>query len=167
MVALNKWDLEKGKQQKIKSLIEAFTRLLPQLSGAPLVAISAKTGQGLEQLYTAILKSHEVWNRRITTAQLNNWLIGMLEAHPPPAPGGRRIKLRYMTQIKTRPPGFVVMCSNTNKLPESYSRYLINGLRGEFDMPGTPIRLHMRSQAMKNPYKDRKKIVPSRLKRHL
>ena len=167
VVALNKWDLEKGKQQKIKSLIEAFTRLLPQLSGAPLVAISAKTGQGLEQLYTAILKSHEVWNRRITTAQLNNWLIGMLEAHPPPAPGGRRIKLRYMTQIKTRPPGFVVMCSNTNKLPESYSRYLINGLREDFNIPGVPIRLYMRSQSDKNPYKGRKKIKPSRLKKHL
>ena len=167
VVALNKWDLEKGKQQKIKSLIEAFTRLLPQLRGAPLVAISAKTGQGLEQLYTAILKSHEVWNRRITTAQLNNWLIGMLEAHPPPAPGGRRIKLRYMTQIKTRPPGFVVMCSNTNKLPESYSRYLINGLREDFNIPGVPIRLYMRSQSDKNPYKGRKKIKPSRLKKHL
>ena len=167
VVAFNKWDLEKGKQQKIKNLIETFTRLLPQLRGAPLVAISAKTGQGLEQLYTAILKSHEVWNRRITTAQLNNWLIGMLEAHPPPAPGGRRIKLRYMTQIKTRPPGFVVMCSNTNKLPESYSRYLINGLREDFNIPGVPIRLYMRSQSDKNPYKGRKKIKPSRLKKHL
>ena len=94
-------------------------------------------------------------------------LIGMIEAHPPPAPGGRRIKIRYMTQAKTRPPGFVAMCSIPEKLPTSYSRYLINGLREDFDMPGTPIRLTMRSQADKNPYKDKKKSTPSRLRKHL
>ncbi len=91
----------------------------------------------------------------------------MLEAHPPPAPGGKRIRLRYMTQAKTRPPGFVVMCSLPDKLPASYSRYLVNGLRQDFDMPGTPIRLHMRSQSDKNPYKARKKSTPSRLRKHL
>ena len=167
VVAVNKWDLEEEKQEKLKGLKEAFTRLLPQLRGAPLVSVSAKTGQGLDRLHSAILKAHEVWNRRVTTAHLNRWLTSMLQAHPPPAPGGRRIKLRYMTQAKTRPPGFVIMCSNPNKLPESYSRYLINGLREEFNMVGTPIRLYMRSQADTNPYKGRKKSTPSKLKKHL
>lgn len=167
VVAVNKWDIEDEKQDKLKVLKESFERLLPQLRGAPLVTVSAKTGKGLERLHDAIMRAHEVWNRRIATAQLNRWLAGMVEAHPPPAPNGRRIKLRYMTQAKTRPPGFVVMCSNPDKLAESYSRYLVNGLRLDFDMPGTPIRLTMRSQADKNPYKDKKKKAPSRLKKHL
>ena len=167
VVAVNKWDVEDEKQQKLAHLKESFERLLPQLRGAPLVTVSAKTGRGLDRLHQAVMRAHEVWNRRVTTAQLNRWLAGMVEAHPPPAPGGRRIKLRYMTQTKTRPPGFVVMCSHPDKLPESYSRYLVNALRLDFDMPGTPIRLHMRSQADKNPYKNRKKSTPSRLKKHL
>ena len=167
VLAVNKWDIEPNKQQKLRDLRESFERLLPQLRGAPLVTVSAKTGKGIDRLRVAIEKAYEVWNRRITTAQLNRWLTGMLEAHPPPAPGGRRIKLRYMTQAKTRPPGFVVMCSLPDKLPTSYSRYLVNGLRQDFDMPGTPIRLHMRSQSDKNPYKAKKKTAPSRLRKHL
>ena len=167
VVAVNKWDLEDEKQDKLKDLRESFERLLPQLRGAPLITVSAKTGRGLDRLQQAIMKAHEVWNRRVTTAQLNRWLTGMLEQHPPPAPSGRRIKLRYMTQVKTRPPGFVVMCSLPDKLPESYNRYLVNGLREDFDMPGTPIRLHMRSQSDANPYKDKKKKKPSRLTKHL
>jgi len=167
VVAVNKWDLEDDKQGKLKDLREAFERLLPQLRGAPLVTVSAKTGRGLDRLQDAVVKAHEIWNRRITTARLNQWLGAMLEAHPPPAPGGKRIKMRYMTQVKTRPPGFVVMCSHPDKLPESYSRYLVNGLREDFDMPGTPIRLTLRSQAEKNPYKDRKTPGPSKLRKHL
>ena len=167
VVAVNKWDLETEKQAKLNDMKEAFTRLLPQLRGAPLVTVSAKTGRGLDRLLQAIESAHEKWNRRATTAQLNRWLEDMVSAHPPPAPGGRRIKLRYMTQAKTRPPGFVVMCSHPDKLPESYSRYLINGLRDDFDMQGTPVRLTMRSQADKNPYKNRKKPGPSKLRKHL
>ena len=167
VVAVNKWDLEEDRQGKLRELKEAFERLLPQLRGAPLVTTSATTGRGLERLRASVLKAHEVWNRRVTTAQLNRWLAGMVEAHPPPAPGGRRIKLRYATQVKTRPPGFVVMASHPDKLPESYSRYLVNGLRDDFDMPGTPIRLTFRSQADRNPYKDRKRSTPSRLRKHL
>ena len=167
VVAVNKWDVEPEKQQKLRDLREAFERLLPQLRGAPLVTVSARTGRGLDRLRAAVEKAYEVWNRRVTTAQLNRWLTGMLEQHPPPAPGGRRIKLRYMTQAKTRPPGFVVMCSHPDKMPDSYTRYLINGLRADFDMPGTPIRLHMRSQSDKNPYKAKKKSTPSRLRKHL
>jgi len=103
VVAANKWDLEEDKAHKLNDLREAFERLLPQLRGAPLVTVSAKTGKGLDRLHDAILKAHAVWNRRITTAKLNQWLGAMTEAHPPPAPGGRRIKLRYMTQVKTPP----------------------------------------------------------------
>ncbi|RKF16667.1 ribosome biogenesis GTPase Der [Roseovarius spongiae] len=167
VVAVNKWDVEPEKQQKLRDLRESFERLLPQLRGAPLVTVSARTGKGLDRLRAAVEQAHDVWNRRVSTAQLNRWLTGMLEQHPPPAPGGKRIKLRYMTQAKTRPPGFVVMCSHPEKMPESYTRYLVNGLRVDFDMPGTPIRLHLRSQSDRNPYKGRKKSTPSRLRKHL
>ncbi len=167
VLAVNKWDVERHKQQKLKDLRESFERLLPQLRGAPLVTISALTGKGMPRLIEAVMKAHEVWNRRVSTARLNRWLIDMVEAHPPPAPAGRRIKLRYMTQAKTRPPGFVVMCSIPEKLPASYSRYLVNGLRDHFDMPGTPIRLWMRSQSEDNPYKNKKKSIPSRLNKHI
>ncbi|MEL6571429.1 MAG: ribosome biogenesis GTPase Der [Pseudomonadota bacterium] len=167
VVAVNKWDAEEHKQEKLKELKESFARLLPQLKGAPLITVSAKTGRGLDRLQEAIMRAHEVWNRRVTTAQLNRWLTGMLEQHPPPAPGGRRIKMRYATQVKTRPPAFVVMSSFPDQVPESYKRYLINGLRLDFDMPGTPVRLYLRDQGDQNPYKDKKSSQPSRLSKHL
>ncbi|MGX9353844.1 ribosome biogenesis GTPase Der [Roseobacteraceae bacterium S113] len=167
VVAVNKWDMEPEKQAKLRDLKESFGRLLPQLRGAPLITVSAKTGKGLDRLHAAVIKAHEVWNRRVTTAQLNRWLEGMLAQHPPPAPQGKRIKLRYMTQAKTRPPGFVVMCSHPDKMPDSYSRYLVNGLREDFDMPGTPIRLHMRGQSDKNPYKGKRKKNSGALGKHL
>ena len=167
VVAINKWDIEPHKQEKLKALQEAFSRLLPQLSGAPLVTLSAKTGRGLDHLHRAVLRAHQVWNRRIPTAHLNKWLEAMIVAHPPPAPSGRRIKMRYITQVKSRPPGFVVMCSQPDKISQSYSRYLINGLREDFDLPGTPIRLWMRGQGDKNPYKDKKRPAPSKLRKHL
>lgn len=166
VIAVNKWDIEDDKQVKLRDLKESFERLLPQLRGAPLVTVSAKTGRGVDRLHDAILRAYDVWNRRVTTAHLNRWLHGMVEAHPPPAPQGKRIKLRYMTQAKTRPPGFVVMCSHPDKVPESYSRYLVNALRLDFDMPGTPIRLFMRGQNDANPYKGRKKAPPSKLRKH-
>ena len=167
VVAVNKWDLEDEKQDKLKALKEAFELHLPQLRGAPLITVSAKTGKGLDRLQAAILKAHDVWNRRITTAQLNRWLAAMTEAHPPPAPAGRRIRLRYMTQAKTRPPGFVVMCSHPDKIPDSYTRYLVNGLRESFDMPGTPIRVFMRGQGDRNPYKGRREKNAGALQKHL
>ncbi|MBT9243910.1 ribosome biogenesis GTPase Der [Gemmobacter fulvus] len=166
VVAINKWDLEDEKQEKLAELKEMFERLLPQLRGAPMITVSAKTGRGLDRLHAAILKAHDVWNRRIPTARLNSWLGAMTEAHPPPAPGGRRIKLRYMTQVKTRPPGFIVMCSHPDMMPESYKRYLVNGLRDHFDMPGTPIRVTFRGQGDKNPFRERKFHTPSRLRKH-
>lgn len=167
VVAVNKWDVEPHKQEKLRDLKEAFDRLLPQLRGAPLITVSAKTGRGLDRLQAAVIRAYDVWNRRVPTAALNRWLTAMIEAHPPPAPAGRRIKLRYATQAKTRPPGFVVMCSAPDKMPDSYNRYLINGLRDDFDMPGTPIRLTMRGQGDANPYKDKKKSTPSRLRKHI
>ncbi len=167
VIAVNKWDIEENKQVKLHDLKESFERLLPQLRGAPLVTVSAKTGRGLDRLHVAILRAYEIWNRRVVTAQLNRWLTGMIEAHPPPAPQGKRVKLRYMTQAKTRPPGFVVMCSHPDKVPESYKRYLVNGLRLDFDMPGAPIRLFMRGQNDANPFKGRKKAAPSKLRKHM
>ncbi len=168
VVAVNKWDLEDEKQEKLAQVKEMFERLLPQLRGAPLVTVSARTGRGMDRLHAAILSAHDVWNRRIPTARLNTWLGAMTEAHPPPAPGGRRIKLRYATQVKTRPPGFVVMCSHPEDLADSYRRYLVNGLRDHFDMPGTPIRLFLRGQGEANPFRDRQKQrSPNRLRKHL
>ena len=167
VLAVNKWDLEGEKQEKLTALKEMFERHLPQLRGAPLITVSAKTGRGLDRLHDAIVKAHDVWNARVPTARLNTWLGAMTEAHPPPAPGGRRIKLRYMTQVKTRPPGFVAMCSHPDLMPESYKRYLVNGLRDHFDMPGTPIRITLRGQGDKNPFKDQKFHTPSRLRKHV
>ncbi|MBM3606786.1 MAG: ribosome biogenesis GTPase Der, partial [Alphaproteobacteria bacterium] len=151
VVAVNKWDTEDDKSHKLNEMRASFEKLLPQLRGAPLVTVSAKTGKGLDRLHNAILKAHEVWNRRVSTARLNQWLGAMTESHPPPAPGGRRIRLRYMTQVKTRPPAFIVKATHTDKIPDSYQRYLINGLRTDFDMPGTPIRLFFRDQGGDNP----------------
>ncbi|MCF6273759.1 MAG: ribosome biogenesis GTPase Der [Rhodobacteraceae bacterium] len=144
VLAVNKWDLEDEKNEKLKDLREKFGRLLPQLRGAPMVMVSALTGKGVDRLHAAILKAHATWNTRISTAKLNRWLKAMIEGHPPPAPSGRRIKMRYMTQVKTRPPTFVVFTSVPDKVPESYKRFLVNGLRVDFDMPGTPIRLFLR-----------------------
>ena len=167
VIAVNKWDLATDRDARLAALKEAFERLLPQLRGAPLVTVSAKTGRGLERLHDAVVKAHEVWNRRISTAQLNRWLLGMTEAHPPPAPGGRRIRMRYMTQVKTRPPAFVVMTTHPQEVPASYERYLVNGLRNAFDMDGTPIRIILRDSGSKNPYKGKKKANVTSLTKHL
>ncbi len=164
VIAINKWDLEDDKSNKIKELREKLDRLLPQLRGVPLVTVSAVTGRGLDRLHEAVRKAHDIWNRRISTAKLNDWLRDAVAHHPPPAPGGRRIRLRYMTQAKTRPPGFVVMCSLPEDVPKAYERYLINGLREDFDMPGTPIRLFLRKQD--NPFAGRKEPRNTTLRKH-
>jgi GTP-binding protein len=167
VIAINKWDLVAEKQGRLAALKEACDRLLPQLRGVPLVALSGKTGRGLDRLHAAILRAYEVWNRRVPTGQLNRWLMGMTEAHPPPAPGGRRIRMRYATQVKTRPPAFVIMSSHADEVPESYARYLVNGLRDAFELAGTPVRLTLRDQGDRNPYRGRRKPGPSPLKKHL
>lgn len=148
--AVNKWDLEENKNDKIKELREELTRLLPQIKGVSLVQVSALTGRGLDKLCSAIQEAHRVWNTRVSTSKLNDWLQEAIQAHPPPAPGGRRIKMRYMTQVKARPPSFVVMCQRADDVPDSYTRYLVNGLRDAFKLPGAPVRLMLRKG--KNPY---------------
>ena len=150
VIALNKWDLEREKQARLKEVRAEFERLLPQLRGAPLVAVSALTGKGLDRLMAEIGRMHEVWNRRIATSPLNRWLRDKVKAHPPPAPAGRRLKLRYMTQIKARPPSFLLFCPRADALPDSYIRYLVNGLREDFNLPGVPIRIALRKG--ENPY---------------
>jgi GTP-binding protein len=155
VIAVNKWDLEPDKQAKLRALREEFERLLPQLRGAPLVTVSALTGKGLDRLREAVLRIHEIWNRRAPTAALNRWLAEMTAAHPPPAPSGRRVRLRYMTQVKSRPPSFVVFTTRPEELPDSYARFLVNGLRRDFGLEGTPIRLSWRKG--ENPYADKKK----------
>jgi GTP-binding protein len=164
VVAVNKWDLEDEKPQKLNELREAFGRLLPQLRGAPMVMVSALTGKGLDRLHAAVVKAYAVWNTRISTGRLNRWLAVQTADHPPPAPGGRRIRLRYMTQVKTRPPTFVLFASIPDAVPEDYKRFLVNGLRRDFDMPGTPIRLNLR--AGDNPYAGRRKPNVTALDKH-
>jgi len=150
VLAINKWDAAEDKQARLKALRERCARLLPQLAGVSMLTVSALTGRGLDRLAEATIEAHRLWNSRVPTAQLNRWLAQQVEAHPPPAPGGRRIKLRYMTQVRTRPPGFVVFCSRADEMPEAYTRYLINGLRRDFKLPGVPIRLTLRKS--ENPF---------------
>jgi GTP-binding protein len=150
VIAVTKWDLVENKNARIRELRETFERLLPQLKGAPVVTVSGLTGRGLERLREAVLEMHRVWNTRVTTAQINRWLGEVVEQHPPPAVSGRRLKLRFMTQVKARPPSFVAWCSRPDALPQSYVRYLVNGLRQAFGLKGVPIRLALRKA--ENPY---------------
>jgi GTP-binding protein len=145
VIGLNKWDLVEDRTAKFKELREECERLLPQVRGVPLVPLSGLNGQGIDRLMEAAVSAYGVWNTRISTGRLNRWLTGLLEHHPPPAVAGRRLKIRYMTQAKTRPPMFVIFSSRPEAMPESYIRYMANGLRETFDMPGIPIRLQMRS----------------------
>jgi ribosome-associated GTPase EngA len=155
VIALNKWDLIEDKNKALAELREACERLLPQLRGVPLVTLSGLTGRNIDKLMDAIFTIERSWNAHVSTARLNRWLAGMIEGHPPPAVSGRRLKMRYMTQAKTRPPSFIIFASRPDAVPASYQRYLVNGLREAFDMPGTPIRLWIRGG--KNPYDDKSK----------
>jgi GTP-binding protein len=150
VIAVNKWDAVQNRDEVIKDLRDRLERSLPQLTGVPVVTISALRGQNLDGLFKRVLEAYKVWNKRIPTAALNRWLEAVTSAHPPPAPGGRRIRLKYMTQAKSRPPTFAVFCTKADDLPPSYSRYLENALRADFDLYGTPIRLNFRKG--ENPY---------------
>lgn len=154
VIALNKWDLIEDKNEKLKELREECERLLPQLRGVPLVTLSGLTGRNIDKLMDAIFTIERSWNAHVSTSRLNRWLAGMIEGHPPPAVSGRRLKMRYMTQAKTRPPSFIIFASRPDAVPASYQRYLVNGLREAFDMPGTPIRIWLRGG--NNPYADKK-----------
>jgi GTP-binding protein len=152
--AVNKWDLKEEKQRAISQWREELDRLLPQVAGAELVAVSAKTGFGLDRLIPAVIAADKAWNIRVPTAQLNRFLEEALRRHAPPAVSGRRVKLRYMTQIKSRPPTFALFGNQLDALPEAYQRYLQNGLREAFGLKGTPLRLVMRGS--RNPYDPKK-----------
>jgi GTP-binding protein len=155
VIALDKWDLIDDRQKVLRELREAAERLLPQLRGVPLVPVSGLTGEGIDRLMTEALRIYAVWNHRVSTSRLNRWLGAIVERHPPPAVSGRRIKLRYLTQAKARPPSFVVFCSRPEKLPDAYSRYLVNAIREDFKLPGVPIRLTLRKGD--NPFEGKKK----------
>ncbi|PWK68214.1 ribosome biogenesis GTPase Der [Aminobacter sp. AP02] len=155
VIAFNKWDLIDNPQEVLAELREKTERLLPQARGLQAVPMSAETGRGLEKLMDAVMKTHRVWNSRVSTGKLNRWLEGILAHHPPPAVAGRRLKIKYITQAKTRPPGFVLSCSRPDAMPQSYVRYLVNNLREAFDMPGVPIRMALRTSD--NPFAGRAK----------
>lgn len=150
VIAFSKWDLVDDPQALLAELREKTERLLPQARGLRAVPVSAETGRGLDRLMEAVVAVHRVWNRRVSTGRLNRWLEGVLARHPPPAVAGRRLKVRYITQVKTRPPGFVLSCSRPEAMPTSWVRYLVNSLRESFDMPGVPIRVALRTSD--NPY---------------
>lgn len=155
VIAVNKWDLVEEPQQHLADMREKAARLLPQVRGAPVVPVSGLNGHGLERMLQAIVDVHEVWNRRIATSRLNRWLEDAISRSPPPAVSGRRIKIRYITQPKARPPYFALFGNQLNALPASYLRYLSSGLREVFDLPGVPIRLSRRTGD--NPFAKKKK----------
>jgi GTP-binding protein len=155
VLAVNKWDAVKDKNIILKQIKDRLQTSLPQIRGVPVITISALNKQGLDKLLPAVTYVHKIWNRRVETGEINRWLEGMIESHPPPVGTGRRLKLRYITQTKARPPTFIIFASQKNSLPDSYVRYLIGGLREAFNLPAVPIRIHLRSN--KNPYAPDKK----------
>jgi GTPase len=155
VIAMNKWDLIEPRPGAIKKLREETDHWLPQVKGVPVVAVSGLTGAGLDRLMQAVVDAHALWNRRVGTSALNRWIAEVVASHPPPAVSGRRIRLDYITQPKSRPPTFVLFTSRADALPDAYRRYLVNSLREAFDLAGTPIRLTLREK--KNPYAKRGK----------
>jgi GTP-binding protein len=155
VIAINKWDVVTDKQDRLKLLRETLKERLAQVPGVKMVTISALAEKGLEGLTHAIFETYEIWNRRVPTPALNGWLQEALMRHSPPAVGGRRIKIRYITQPSARPPTFIAFCSRPEQLPRSYLKYLTNSLREAFDLPGVPIRLNLRKG--ENPYASSKR----------
>ena len=155
VIAVNKWDLMETKSGAISALRAEADHLLPQVRGAPLVVVSGLMGEGIDHLMRAIEDAYAVWNRRVPTAALNRWFEQAVDANPPPAVSGRRLKLNYITQAKARPPSFVLFCSRADAVPQSYLRYLVNSLREYFELPGTPVRISLREKA--NPFAHKRK----------
>jgi GTPase len=155
VIAINKWDLMETKSGAISALRTEADHLLPQVRGTPLVAVSGLMGDGIDHLMRAIEDAYAVWNRRVPTAALNRWFEQAVDANPPPAVSGRRLKLNYITQAKARPPSFVLFCSRADAVPQSYLRYLVNSLREYFELPGTPVRISLREKA--NPFAHKRK----------
>ncbi len=153
VIGVNKWDIGEHPPGAIAKLREEADHWLPQVKGVPVIAVSGLTGEGLDRLMQAVIDIHAVWNKHVGTNALNRFLGEAVAAHPPPAVSGRRIRLNYITQPKTRPPSFVVFCARADAVPDAYMRYLANGLREAFDLSGVPIRLTLREK--KNPYAER------------
>lgn len=154
VIGINKWDLVADRDKLLRELRLTVTEQLPQVKGVPVVPVSALSGRGADKLMKAVFEVYEAWNKRVSTAGLNRWFGEAVDNHPPPAVSGRRIKLRYITQSNARPPTFIMFCSRPEALPESYKRYLVNGLREAFGLHSVPIRLHLRKP--KNPYAEDK-----------
>ncbi len=155
VIAVNKWDLMESKPGQISALRIQVDHLLPQVKGAPVVAVSGLMGEGIDRLMSAIEQAYATWNKRVPTASLNRWFEQAVDANPPPAVSGRRLKLNYITQAKARPPSFVLFCSRADAVPQSYLRYLVNSLREYFELPGTPVRISLREKA--NPFAHKRK----------
>ncbi|MEM8917614.1 MAG: ribosome biogenesis GTPase Der [Pseudomonadota bacterium] len=153
VIAINKWDVAEGPSGLFNGIRAALDDGLAQVRDVPLIAVSAFTGKGIDQLVSAAFQVRKTWSQRVPTGKLNRWFEDAIEDNPPPAPGGKRIKLRYITQAKTRPPSFVIFGTRVDDLPESYRRYLINGIRKNLGFGGVPVRLIIRSP--KNPYHDK------------
>jgi len=153
ILALNKWDAVEDRTKTRRAISDRLETSLAQMKGIPVVTISALTGAGIEKLLPTVRAAHDVWNIRLPTGELNRWFEAALERHSPPIVEGRRLKLRYITQVKARPPTFLVFGTRAERLPEDYQRYLVNGLRESFTLPGTPVRLQLRGT--KNPYEDK------------
>jgi len=152
IIAVNKWDTVKDKKAQRQKLEDRLEKSLPQVRGVPVVTFSALTGKGIGKLLPTAFRFFDVWNQRVSTSKLNRWLEDVEQMHPPPLVRGRRIRLRYMTQAKSRPPTFVLFSSRGSEIPEDYKRYLMNGLRDTFDLAGIPLRLNVRTG--NNPYVD-------------
>ncbi len=150
LIAFNKWDLIADRQAVLAELREKTGRLLPQIRGIRAVPVSGETGEGLHKLMDEVIETHRVWNLRVSTAKLNRWLEGVIAHNPPPAVSGRRLKIKYITQVKARPPGFMLSCTRPDAVPESYTRYLVNNLREAFALRGVPVRMVYR--ASDNPF---------------
>ena len=155
VIAVNKWDLMERQPSQIAKLRKDVDHWLPQVKGAPVVAVSGLRGEGIDRLMQGIVDAYAIWNRRVSTSALNRWFEQAVDANPPPAVSGRRLKLNYITQTKARPPSFVVFCSRADAVPESYLRYLVNSLREYFELPGTPVRITLREKA--NPFAHKRK----------
>ncbi len=153
VIALTKWDAVEDRPEAKKAALDRISISLSQMKGITVVPLSAETGEGVKKLFPAIRDTYEKWNLRVPTSQLNRWFEAALERFPPPMVEGRRLKLRYITQIKARPPTFALFGTRAEQVPETYQRYLVNSLREEFEMPGVPIRIYLRGT--ENPYKDR------------
>ncbi|MGA3002829.1 MAG: ribosome biogenesis GTPase Der [Acetobacteraceae bacterium] len=150
VLVLNKWDAVADRNATRRAISDRLETSLTQMKGIPVVTLSALTGAGVEKLLPVVRRAHEIWNKRVSTGELNRWFEIALERHPPPLVDGRRLKLRYVTQAKARPPTFLAFGTRAERIPEDYSRYLVNSLRETFDLPGTPIRLQLRGT--KNPF---------------